>query len=127
FAFKILSKTFNNDAEEVAADPLQLMVVLNSEIEREQMPKETEEFYKSLVKDMSQRYLEDLTKDIQKAFIENSEDYCQNTFERYIMLADAWIQDTTFKDDNTGSTMTKSEIDQELSKIEKPAGIGNPK
>jgi serine protein kinase len=127
FAFKILSKTFNNDAEEIAADPLQLMVVLNSEIEREQMPKEKEDFLKSLVKEMGQRYLEDLTKDIQKAFIENSEDYCQNTFERYIALADAWIQDNQFKDDSTGSTMSKAEIDAELSKIEKPAGIANPK
>jgi serine protein kinase len=127
FAFKILSKTFNNDAEEVAADPLQLMVVLQNEVKREQMPKETEERYESFIKEMSQRYLEDLTKDIQKAFIENSEDYCQNLFERYIQLADAWCQDTTFKDDNTGSTMSKQEMDAELSKIEKPAGIANPK
>jgi len=127
FAFKILSKTFNNDAEEVAADPLQLMVVLQNEIKREQMSKEQEEKYESFVKEMSQRYLEDLTKDIQKAFIENSEDYCQNLFERYIQLADAWCQDSTFKDDNTGSTMNKAEMDQELSKIEKPAGIANPK
>lgn len=127
FAFKILSKTFNNDVEEVAADPLQLMVILNTEIEREQMSKEMEDQYKSFVKEMSQRYLEDLTKDIQKAFIENSEEYCQNLFERYIQLADAWVADSTFKDDNTGSTMTKTEIDGELSKIEKPAGISNPK
>lgn len=127
FAFKILSQTFNNDVEEIAADPLQLMVVLNAAIERQQMPKEVEETYKSFVKEMADRYLEDLTKDIQKAFIENSEEYCQNTFERYISLADAWIADQTFKDDSTGSTMNKQEIDAELSKIEKPAGIANPK
>jgi serine protein kinase len=127
FAFKILSKTFNLDVEEVAADPLQLMVVLNSEIEREQMPKETETFYKDLVKEISQRYLEDLTKDIQKAFIEDSEEYCQNMFERYISLADSWVADNSFKDDTTGTTMTRQEIDAELSKIEKPAGISNPK
>lgn len=127
FAFKILSKTFNNDVEEIAADPLQLMVILNSEIEREQFPKETEDFYKSLVKEGSERYLEDLTKDIQKAFIEDSEEYCQNMFERYIAMADMWVQDGTYKDDNTGSTMNRQEIDAELSKIEKPSGIANPK
>ncbi len=127
FAFKILSKTFNNDVEEIAADPLQLMLVLNREIELERFAPETEETYKALVKEMTQRYLEDVQKDIQKAFIENSEDYCQNMFERYLSLADAWLQDIQFKDGNSGSTMNKAEVDAELSKIEKPAGITNPK
>lgn len=127
FAFKILSKTFNYDTEEVAADPLHLMAVLNSEIERESLPEETTEFYKTLVKEMGTRYLEDLTKDIQTAFIENSAEFCQNLFERYIALADAWVADSEYKDEGSGFTMTRAEIDAELSKIEKPAGIANPK
>lgn len=127
FAFKILSKTFNRDVEEIAADPLTLMLTLRSEIEREQFGEEIEKNYLALIKEMGIRYLEDVQKDIQRAFIENSSEYCQNIFERYIQLADAWIQDSQFKDDQTGSTMNKSEIDAELSKIEKPAGISNPK
>jgi serine protein kinase len=127
FAFKIISKAFNYDVEEIAADPLVLMRVLRTEIQREQFPAETEEKYLNLVKEMSARYLEDVQKDIQRAFVENSSEYCQNIFERYIALADSWIQDSQYKDDQTGSTMTKAEIDAELSKIEKPAGISNPK
>jgi len=127
FAFKILSKAFNFDIEEVAADPLQLMVVLKNEIDREHLPKDTAETYKSFVQDMSLRYLDELKKDIQTAFLENAHAYCQNMFERYINLADAWIQDTEYKDANIGTQLSRSEMDAELSKIEKPAGITNVK
>ena len=42
FAFKVLSQTFNYDTEEVAADPVHLMYILEQAIKREQFPKETE-------------------------------------------------------------------------------------
>jgi hypothetical protein len=38
FAFKILSKVFNFDTTEVAANPVHLMYVLEQQIEREQFP-----------------------------------------------------------------------------------------
>jgi serine protein kinase len=38
FAFKILSKVFNYDSTEVAANPVHLMYVLEQQIEREQFP-----------------------------------------------------------------------------------------
>ena len=38
FAFKILSKVFNFDSTEVAANPVHLMYVLEQQIEREQFP-----------------------------------------------------------------------------------------
>src|SRR5262245_66430627 len=38
FAFKALSATFNHDTEEVAADPVHLMYVLEQAIKREQFP-----------------------------------------------------------------------------------------
>jgi serine protein kinase len=43
FAFKILSKVFNFDPAEVAANPVHLMYVLEQQIEREQFPPETEQ------------------------------------------------------------------------------------
>jgi predicted Ser/Thr protein kinase len=42
FAFKIISKVFNFGSEEVAANPVHLMYVLEQQIEREQFPAETE-------------------------------------------------------------------------------------
>ncbi|NVK15328.1 MAG: PrkA family serine protein kinase, partial [Rhodobacteraceae bacterium] len=45
FAFKVLSTTFNFDTNEVAADPVHLMYVLEQMIKREQFPQETEQKY----------------------------------------------------------------------------------
>ncbi len=45
FAFKILSKVFNFDSTEIAANPVHLMYVLEQQIEREQFPPETEQKY----------------------------------------------------------------------------------
>ena len=51
----------------------------------------------------------------------------QNLFDRYIAYADAWIEDQDFKDADTGQLLDRATLDAELSKIEKPAGIANPK
>jgi serine protein kinase len=45
FAFKILSKVFNFDSTEVAANPVHLMYVLEQAIEQEQFPEETHNRY----------------------------------------------------------------------------------
>src|SRR6218665_4020021 len=45
FAFKILSKVFNFDPTEIAANPVHLMYVLEQQIEQEQFPKEVQEKY----------------------------------------------------------------------------------
>ena len=54
-------------------------------------------------------------------------DYGQNLFDRYVAYADAWIEDQDYKDPDTGQLMDRELLNQELSKIEKPAGIANPK
>ena len=43
------------------------------------------------------------------------------------LRARAWIEEQDFKDPDTGQLMSRELLDQELSKIEKPAGIANPK
>lgn len=66
FAFKILSRVFNFDTSEVAANPVHLMYVLEQQIEREQFPPETEQKYLSFVKDvLASRYAEFIGKEIQ--------------------------------------------------------------
>src|SRR4030088_3672272 len=42
-------------------------------------------------------------------------------------IADAWIEDQDFKDPDTGQMLNRELLNQELTKIEKPAGIANPK
>ena len=42
-------------------------------------------------------------------------------------FADYWIQDEDFRDPETGESFERSQLNSELEKIEKPAGIANPK
>jgi serine protein kinase len=128
FAFKVLSSTFNYDNSEVAADPVHLMYVLEQSIKREQFPDEVEKKYLDFIKgELGPRYAEFIGKEIQKAYLESYSDYGQNLFDRYVDYADAWIEDQDFKDPDTGQLLNRDLLNQELSKIEKPAGIANPK
>ena len=128
FAFKILSKVFNFDHREVAANPVHLMYVLEQQIEQEQYPPETEERYLRYLKEfLSPRYAEFIGKEIQTAYLESYSEYGQNIFDRYVTYADFWIQDQEFRDQNTGEMLDRGALNDELEKIEKPAGISNPK
>jgi len=128
FAFKTLSQTFNFDTTEIAADPIHLMYVLSDNIMREQYPKEKEDSYLEFIKDyLSPKYAEFIGNEIQKAYLESYSDYGQNLFDRYIEYADAWIQEIDFKDPDTGNLFDRGVLNEELEKIEKPAGIANPK
>jgi serine protein kinase len=128
FAFKVLSNTFNFDTQEVSADPVHLMYVLEQAIKREQFPDETEKKLIAFIKaELAPRYAEFIGNEIQKAYLESYRDYGQNLFDRYLSYADAWIEDQDYKDPDTGQMMDREILNQELSKIEKPAGIANPK
>ncbi len=128
FAYKVLSETFNYDTTEVTADPVHLMYVLEQAIKREQHADDTEKRYLEFIKaELAPRYAEFIGKEIQKAYLESYSEYGQNLFDRYISYADAWIEDQDFKDTDTGQMLDRGSLDNELSKIEKPAGIANPK
>lgn len=128
FAFKILSKTFNFDSSEVAADPVHLMYVLEEAIRQEQYDEERQERYLNFIKEyLAPKYAEQLGNEIQKNFLESYGDFGQSMFNRYIMYADAWIQEIDYKDPDTGNLFDREILNKELEKIEKPAGIANPK
>jgi serine protein kinase len=128
FAYKILSKVFNYTPEEIAADPVHLMVILEDSIKREQFGDDRESKYLGFIKsDLAPKYAEFLGNEIQKAYLESYGEYGQNLFDRYVDFADSWIQDIEFKDPDTGLMMDRKMLNEELEKIEKPAGIANPK
>ena len=128
FAFKVLAATFNHDMSEVVADPVHLMYVLEQSIRREQLGDEREKRYLEFIKaELAPRYAEFIGHEIQKAYLESYQDYGQNMFDRYVDYADAWIEDQDFKDPDTGQLLNRELLNQELTKIEKPAGIANPK
>jgi serine protein kinase len=128
FAFKALAATFNHDTNEIAADPVHLMYVLERMVRQEQLPAELETRYLEFLKgEIAPRYAEFIGNEIQKAYLESYNDYGQNLFDRYVAYADAWVEDLDFKDPDTGQLLDRDMINQELTKIEKPAGIANPK
>lgn len=128
FAFKILSKVFNYDATEVAADPVHLMYVLERQIEKEQFQRELQDRYIRFIKEyLAPRYVDFIGKEIQTAYLESYSEYGQNLFDRYVTYADFWIQDQEFRDPETGEFLDRAALNADLEKIEKPAGISNPK
>lgn len=128
FAFKILSRVFNFDHSEVAANPVHLLYVLEEQVEREQFSPEIHEKYISYIKGyLAPRYAEFIGKEIQKAYLESYSEYGQNIFDRYVTYADYWIQDQEYRDKDTGEILDRRALNEELEKIEKPAGISNPK
>lgn len=128
FAFKILSKVFNFDHAEIAANPVHLLHVLEMQIEQEQFPAETRDRYLRFIKEyLATRYVEFIGKEIQTAYLESYSEYGQNIFDRYVIYADFWIQDQQYRDPDTGDILHRAALNEELEKIEKPAGISNPK
>jgi len=128
FAFKILSKVFNFDPTEIAANPVHLLYVLEQQIEQEQFPEEISDRYVSFLKEyLAPKYVEFIGKEIQTAYLESYAEYGQNIFDRYVTYADFWIQDQEYRDPETGEILNRPSLNEELEKIEKPAGISNPK
>lgn len=128
FAFKVLSKTFDMDPEETAANPVHLFYVLENAIEQEHLPKDVQSKYIDFIKSiLVPKYMEHLEKELRVAFLESYSDYGQNIFEKYVTYADAWISDTDFRHPETHEMYDRKMLDDELSKIEKPAQIANPK
>jgi len=128
FAYKILSSVFNYDQTEVAANPVHLMYVLEQRIGREDYPDEIRRRYLEFIKGfLAPRYAEFIGKEIQTAYLESYSEYGQNIFDRYVTYADYWIQDQEYRDVDTGEVFDRGSLNGELEKIEKPAGISNPK
>jgi len=128
FAFKILSQVFNFDHTEVAANPVHLLYVLEKQIVREHLPQEVQDRYFTFLKQyLAPRYAEFIGKELQTAYLESYAEYGQNIFDRYVTYADYWIQDQEYRDPDTGEMMDRGALNEELEKIEKPAGISNPK
>ncbi|MGF1910971.1 PrkA family serine protein kinase [Vibrio kasasachensis] len=128
FSFKILSRVFNFDQSEVAANPVHLFYVIEQQVEREQFPQDIADKYLEFLKGyLVPRYVEFIGKEIQTAYLESYSEYGQNIFDRYVTYADFWIQDQEYRDPETGQLFDRSALNNELEKIEKTAGISNPK
>lgn len=127
-AYKILAEVFNFDPQEIAADPVHLLYVLEKTILKHRYSEEIKNQYLEYIKQyLSFHYLKKIEKDIQTAYLDSYGEYGQSLFDRYILFADYWIQDNAFRDPDTNQMFDKAALNKELEKIEKPAEIVNPK
>jgi len=92
------------------------------------LSKDSEDKYLNFIKGiLAPKYAEFIGDEIQKAYFDSYSTYGQNMFDNYVIYADYWLQDTDYRDTNTGEIFSRKTLNDELEKIEKPAGIANPK
>ena len=129
FAFKVLAATFNYDTEEVGGRPGASDVRAGTgDPARAVRRGDREAVYRVHQGRRSRRAMPNSSATRSRRPIWSPiNDYGQNLFDRYVDYADAWIEDLDFKDPDTGQMMDRELLNQELTKIEKPAGIANPK
>ncbi len=128
FAYKLLAKAFDRDPTEVSADPVTLLKVIEESIEASDLGADMDKALKAHLKEfLVPKYLEEIQKEIQTAYLESYSDYGQELFDRYVTFSDMWIQEETYVDPATGVAFDKQALNTELEKMEKPAGIANPR
>lgn len=127
FAFKILAQTFNHDIEEVGANPLHLLLILNNRIKQEHLSKEEEDTLVAIIQTLFEDFHKYLDKDIKKAYIESYDEYGQNLFDRYVTYADYWLNEEDYRDPVSSMSMTPEELEKYLEEIETPANVSNKK
>jgi len=127
-AYKVLAEVYNFDSEEIAADPVHLLYVLEKTVLKGRLSQETERKYLDYIKEyLVPYYAKKVGKDIQTAYLDSYDEFGQSMFDRYISFADHWVQDNDYRDVDTGQMFDRSHLNKELEKIEKPAEIANPK
>ena len=128
FAYKVLSKTFNYDHKEQAADPIVLLnCVLEPALKEEHLADDTEKAYINFIREalIPELFIK-VERIIKNAYLEHNDEYGQNAFDRYLLMADLWEQDEDFRDPDTGQSYDHGNLERELEKIEIPAKITDP-
>ena len=129
FAFKILSRVFNFDTTEVAANPVHLLYVLEQQIEQEQFQPEVQERYLRFIKEYPGAALRRVHRQGDPDRLPGSP---TPSTARTCSTAMSPMPTSGFRIRNTATrkparSSTAAAINDELEKIEKPAGISNPK
>jgi serine protein kinase len=128
FAFKILSETFNLRPDEVQANPIDLMYVLEESLKREHLQQEKLDKYLSFLKDWSKpQYLQHIDKELRTAYLESYSEFGQTMFENYFLFAEAWLEETNTRDPDTNELLDRDALNKKLEAIEKAAGVMNAK
>jgi serine protein kinase len=128
FAFKVLSAVYDLRPEEQQANPIDLMYVIEEAVRKEALPEDQHNKYVSYIKEFLQpKYFEFVEKELRTAYLESYRSFGQNMFDRYVLFAEAWLDDAQCRDPETFTMMNRDALNQKLEEIEKAAGITNAK
>ena len=128
FAFKVLAATFNHDTIEVAADPVHLMYVLEQTCAASSCRTRPRSAISNSSRPNWPRAMRSSSATRSRRPISNP-----ITITARTSSTATWTTPTPgsrtqdFKDPDTGQLLNRELLNQELTKIEKPAGIANPK
>lgn len=128
FAFKVLSAVFDLRPEEFQANPIDLMYVIEEAIKKEALPEDKHAKLLDHIKSfLHPRYFEFLEKELRTAYLESYSSFGQSMFERYVLFAEAWINDEQCRDPETHVLLNRDILNAKLEEIEKSSGISNAK
>lgn len=128
FAFKVLSAVYDLRPEEQQANPIDLMYVIEDAVRKENLPEEVHNKYMGFIKDHLQpKYFEFVEKELRTAFLESYRSFGQSMFDRYVLFAESWLEDSQCRDPETHTMMNRDMLNSKLEEIEKSAGIYNAK
>ncbi len=127
FAFKILSRAFNSESSEIAADPVLLMNVLSEQIIKEDYDKDKQTELFAHLAAFEKDYRLYLDADIKKSYVESFGDYGQNIFDKYIDYVGSLHSDSDYRDPDTGTVVDREYLEKFLVDIEDSIGVTNRK
>lgn len=128
FGIETLSATFNSKAKEgeIAADPILLIDTLKNRIDKDdRLTPDEKEYRKNIADFLLDKHREYAKNIIARAETNMNDTYCQNIFDKYIAKANAYIDNTPFRDSNTGKIMSQDELDEDLKRFERAGRISN--
>lgn len=126
FGFKIISQVINLRPEELQANVIDLMFVLEEQLKKEHLPQEILQNYLDFIKSwIHPKFLEFIDKELRIAYLDSYKEFGQNLFERYILFAEAWLDDSNVRDPETHTILNRDHLNSKLEEIEKAASIVN--
>ncbi len=129
FNFKTLTETFNARVNQgiLEADPITLMEVLKDRIIRDKRVPNQDALIAYIDEKMAPEYKRFLSEEIVTAFTNADDSFLQNRFDRYISMAESWLQETEFNDKEvSGKLLGRPQLEAKLGEIERGANISNP-
>ena len=129
FNMKALEAAFRTDPHEISADPIDIISVLQKKVQKDpSIGSEDKSEYQEYLTEIKQRYLNQVDRELRKAAMESFESQGQSLFDRYIYYAELWADnDFDHPDPDSGRPITRDDIENELKRIEGPAGVADPK